>query len=252
VFNRGGQPLVYTAKADQPWVELSSETGTVKLQENLTVSINWAKAPKGTSTANITIADQNGLPVTIALFASNMPKLSDLKGFVEVDGYIAMEAAHYTRAINTNGITWENIPGYGRTLSGVTIFPVTAKSQTPGGNSPHLQYQVNVTDTGNFKIQAYISPTIDFTNTHGLHYAISVDNEQPQIVDITPDNSEKAWGKSVADNIKILTTQHHINKPGVHTINYWMVDPAVVLQRLVLDFGGVQPSYLGPPESYFK
>jgi len=250
VFNRGVQPLVYTAKTDQSWVELSSKTGTVKLQENLTVSINWAKAPKGTSTANITIADQNGPPVTIALFASNMPELPDLKGFVEADGYIAMEAAHYTHVVNSNGIIWENIPGYGRTLSGITTFPVTVKSQTPGGNSPHLQYQVNVTDTGKFKIEAYISPTIDFTNTHGLHYAVSVDDEQPQIVDITPDNSEKAWGKSVADNIKILISSHHISKPGVHTINYWMVDPAVVLQRLVLDFGGVQPSYLGPPESY--
>jgi len=28
-----------------------------------------------------------------------------------------------------------------------------------------------------------------------------------------------------------------------------MVDPAVVLQRVLLHFGEVRPSYLGPPES---
>lgn len=173
--------------------------------------------------------------------------------FYEANGYVSMEADHFTKAINTNGITWTILPDHGKTGSSVTAFPVTAPAQTPGNNAPHLKYEVYVYDTGAVKVNCYFSPTLNFHNTpEGLQYAISIDDEQPQIISINKeDRNVRTWENWVANNIIIKTSPHNISTTGKHVLKFWMVNPGVVLQKLVIDFGGVKPSYLGPPETKF-
>jgi len=37
---------------------------------------------------------------------------------------------------------------------------------------------------------------------------------------------------------------------GYHTLKFAMVDPGVVLEKLVISGSSLKPSYLGPPESF--
>lgn len=173
--------------------------------------------------------------------------------FTEKDGYISIETTHFTKAINTSSIHWKTIPDIGRDGDGISTFPVTAKEQSLSASTPHLEYEIYSNDTATVKLSAYFSPTLNFHNDEGLKYAVSIDIETPQIISINKDdNNGRIWGDWVSNNIIIKSTQHHIATKGKHTVKYWMVSPAVVLQKIVIDFGGVKQSYLGPPETSAK
>jgi len=252
VFNRGASPAEFKIHVDEPWIHVSQSSGTVQKDSRIIVDIDWNHAPSGLRRAPITIKDKNGSGVTVHVTLNNPvePKPDKIKGFVEAGGYVSIEAQHFSRAIANFPITWQILPDYGRTESAVTVFPVTSPAQQPNDNSAHLEYDMYLFSAGNVNVNIYVSPTINFKEGDGLHYGISIDDEKPQIMRIDAKNN-RDWEESVKDNVRIITSKHTVSIPGQHTLKFWMEDPAVVLQKIVIDTGGLKPSYLGPPESTF-
>ena len=58
------------------------------------------------------------------------------------------------------------------------------------------------------------------------------------------------WAKNVMDEARTVSAKVQIPSAGYHTLKVWMVDPGITLQKILIDLGGLKPSYLGPPESY--
>jgi len=171
--------------------------------------------------------------------------------------YIALDAEQYTQAVNAGPITWQRLPDLGRTAGAVTALPVTAApTATPGGGSPHLEYRISLAQAGPVTVQAYLAPTLDFTNTTGLRYAVSLDDEAPQFINLhtglNPDNGNRPWERAVAENIILKTSQHDVAAAGAHVLKFWRVDPGVVLEKLVVSQGVVPATYLGPPAGLGK
>jgi hypothetical protein len=256
VFNRGSAAFSYTIHPAQPWVIVTPSTGSVDKQVRATVRIDWAKAPKGTTTVPITVSGPNGSTIVVQAVVQN-PNVSasHLSGFVEASGYVSMQAADYTTAVNGKGVSWQTIPNIGRDGSGMEPVPVTAAIQTPGGSSPRLEYRMNLFTTGPVTVWAYLSPRNDVLAHGGLRYAVSIDKGAPQIVNITTatgandQTMNRQWERNTSNDVNLTSTTLTISTPGVHVLNFWMVDPTVVVQKLVVDTGGLEWSYLGPPES---
>ncbi len=254
IFNRAQTPFEYSAEASESWVTIDKAKSRIETEERLWVSVDWKKAPFGKQRVPITVTGPNDSRVVVQIIINNpsSPKRDEITGFVESNGYVSIEAEHYTRAVEPSPIKWQRIPDLGRTLSAMTPLPVTSPPQTSEGNGARLDYQIYFFNKGEVKVKAYLSPTLNFHNNQGLRYAVSFDDETPQIVNMHANKTFQDWEESVRNNIWVATSRHMLNAAGKHVLKFWMVDAGVVLQKLVIETGEVKPSYLGPPESYTR
>jgi hypothetical protein len=258
VFNKGRAAFDYSATPSAPWIQLDSLKGSVEKEKRIRVKVDWTKAPHGASNGEIKIAGaSNDVTVKITAFNPTEPTRDSVDGFVEGEGCVSIEAEHYTAKIDAGANRWIKIPGYGHTLSAMRSDGPVDTLTTPGKDAPHLEYKVYLFSSGKVEVEATVGPTLNFMPNRGLRYAVSFDDETPQTVTVVPanfkaQNGNRDWENSVKDNARYVTSTHTIDHPGYHTLKIWMVDPAVALEKLVLDSGGVRQSYLGPPESFHR
>lgn len=163
--------------------------------------------------------------------------------FVEKDKYVAIEAAHASRMIDGKNVKWLEIPRFGKTLSGMTTWPQTA---TPDENMA-IEYDIDFATEGNAQVTLFFAPTLNFNDYKGLRYAVSFNGGEERIVNINKDYRGEL-GEWQKNPVIPSQTIHNVAK-GKQTLKIRLLDPGMVLEKVVINRGGVKPSYLGPTET---
>jgi len=246
LFNSGTGTIAWSAEVSDDWVQLSENSGQFQKERRIWVTIDWAKAPKGAQQQAAVIFNGTGktLRLPISVFNPSVPAPDDVKGFVESHGYVSIEAEHYSRKVDRGRAGWEIITGLGRTGDSVTVLPPTVPAVTGSditSSSPVLEYDVYLFTTGTVTVTLYSSPTRPINRDYGLRYAVSFDEGTPVEV--------SGGAASTIANVRKMNKQFAIPTAGQHVLKIWMIDPGMVLDKIVIDTGGVAESYLGPPES---
>ena len=268
----GIDDIHFTAVPKEDWVIVEPQKGTVKgdgtADVRVWLSVDWQKFPSDKETlkmdGHIVFNSSDGSSTTVTLPAvRGVTPAKEFRGAVQGDGYIAIEAAHCTSSSPARGkgsvmSKWEEIPYYGRTHSGMTILP---PSLEPWGNDgPSMTYDFFVThhDKRDVMVTLDFGPALNYILGNQLEISLQVDNGEVQPVTPVPMSKPGTvpddWEEVVANEIRQMKLMLLLGNEivGAHQLVVRGVRGGIVLERIVIDLGGVSArgkSYLGPPES---
>ena len=162
--------------------------------------------------------------------------------------YVAVVGGHFTQSMPAGGAVWTAVPGLGRTGDAATVIPFTAPSLplSAADEAPRMDYALKIPRPGLFTLHIQFLPTHPISGRQ-LRVAVALDNQPPRLVALEDAQSGSAWAQGVLDEVREASVPLEVPKRGGHVLHVYGLQPGVVIDKLLIDLGGLTPSYLGPP-----
>jgi hypothetical protein len=115
-----------------------------------------------------------------------------------------------------------------------------------------MTYRFHVTTAGAATLHVRLLPTHPLVTGQGLRFAVAIDDASPLALAVMKgfDPKSAEWNERVLANAtEVEQTLPQSLAPGWHTLKLMAVDAGVVVDKIVLDLGGLQRSYDGPAET---
>lgn len=278
IYSLGPRAFDFNITANASFVQFSSSAGHFGPDSTddmrVWATIDWDACPEGSGMVLVNISSsmdnssqfreetqygtQYSMPQLMLPYNHTKVPTFFTNGFVESAGHISIELEHYSSPSDTSDeVHYETIPGLSRTLSGITLSPVTAPSQALP-SAPGLEYKLytfsNTTAQNVVNITIVTTTSLNTIPERPLRYAIQLDDQdvkpvQP-VIDQPAGANPVGWATAVADSAWKTTSNFTYSGPGEHVLRVWALEPGLVLNTAWVDLGGVKRSYLGPPESF--
>ena len=255
IINTGTGSFEWKAEATSECIKLNKTGGTVGDNDRIYVSIDQSKVNGSFDGGYIEITRYIGETAvdTQRIEINELPE----KTYAESDGYVSVEAEHFTNSVKNGEYEWKIEKDFGRSGDSVKAYPDTAKTvATPNkDNSAYLEYDVYFTSSGTFDIDVYRMPTLNELSGASMRCDIGVDDGAPVRFSGTTKAVDKStgadsWGKGVLQNTEVLSGKITIPSEGFHTIKLYNESAGVVIDKFVITTGEKKASYFGAPESY--
>lgn len=257
LYNKGDKSFSWNASTSFDWIKLDEKSGKTQLQDRIYVNIDWSKAPIGTNiTGEIEITSGSKTEkIFLPIFNPNSPTIDDLEDlFIEDNGYVSINAGIFHRKHENKDITIRTIKGLGYEGECVQLGEAVKPSQRSGNISqvPKAEYDFYTFSAGTVTVYVYALPLFPINSNRDTRYGVMIDNGMVHWMTTAAKEYSSQWTINVARNSSINVINMNIEKPGKHTLKLLCGDPGMIIQKIVIDFGGMKRSYLGPEPTLVK
>lgn len=257
MYNRGAKPFSWKASTRNNWIKLSHTAGKTTMQDRITVSVDWSKVPKGDDiVGEVEVASGEQVKrVFVPVFNPAYPTVEELKGwYVEDNGCVSINAGKFHRKVENSGIKIRAIRGLGYENDCVQLGEATqaVPNMWFTNKSPKAEYDFFSFSGGNATVHIYALPLFPIDSKHDTRYGVMIDDGMVQWMTTSSREYSSQWRLNVFRNSAVSTINVNVDKPGKHTLKLICADPGMIIQKVVIDFGGMKRSYLGPKVTVVK
>ncbi|TCD05627.1 hypothetical protein EZ449_16190 [Pedobacter frigidisoli] len=170
----------------------------------------------------------------------DMPKVADTivkKAIGQAESIkkpIIIKASNFDDKVAQKGSDLQNIKGLGISDSGISVYPFTTQpiQENEIATASYAVYNIDFETEGEHSIEVKCLPTQGVNNGIKVRYAISVNGDQPQIINVSPASENNIWKLNVLQGYASGITKHQITKTGKSVIKVYLLDPGVVINQL--------------------
>ena len=266
------QSVTYRIRTDCPWISFSSEAGVAAKTERIALRIHRERF-SGKVSGSFSVENVGYGTAVIGVEAENVGDSTAVIGveaenvengtaaipedvFLERDGYICMEAAHFQAEFPTEKGRFRILEPYGRTGNAVKCYPVTADFHREK-ERPWVEYRFLAQKSGSYRIRFYMAPSTPVRYEAKQYIAFAVNGGETEIKNTVREDRQfftsPQWEQEAYDNIKLAESTVTCRE-GINTLRFYAASPAIVLEKIVLwqEGAALAESYLGPKESWRK
>lgn len=263
VFLTQNIPVKYVVKTSASWISVSQRSGSllakgIESQNRLWVAIDWTKATAAKEFAGvISIQSANKtVSITVKVSKNDERSLKGFRGFIENDGYISIYAKNYQAKAEKRGDYWGAITGLGATETALEALPLkmidSAKVDLADSaikQRPVVSYNFYTLKTSAAELKIFTIPTYPLNRNFEMRYAVSIDNGPSTILNFKTSGRSEEWKQAVLSNSIMRSVKIPSLSSGRHVLHVYLLDPGVILDRILIDMGGLGPFYGLIPES---